>query len=162
MGSEVVGRLLLRVGDARREQAIGDGLRIHICEAVGVEVVDQRLLERLHELGERANLGLDGQSVVMRSRIARASSARRTERCFDVVMTSRWRSVNAPRQRCRHTSILVTSSGQARFRVSLSATASRWSGVSRLSHPRTFNVGRSVRVPSRFLLEFDVAQSPAT
>ncbi len=61
VGGEVVGRLLVRVGDARREQAVGDGLRVHVGEAVGVEVVDQRLLERLHELGERAVVGLDGE-----------------------------------------------------------------------------------------------------
>ena len=61
VGGEVVGRLLVRVGDARREQAVGDGLRVHVGEAVGVEVVDQRLLERLHQLGERARLGLDGE-----------------------------------------------------------------------------------------------------
>ena len=42
VGGEVVGRLLVRVGDARREQAVGDGLRVHVGEAVGVEVVDQR------------------------------------------------------------------------------------------------------------------------
>ena len=50
VGGEVVGRLPVRVGDARREQAVGDGLRVHVGEAVGVEVVDQRRLERLHEL----------------------------------------------------------------------------------------------------------------
>src|SRR3989304_3264345 len=53
VGGEVVGRLLGRVGDARREQAVSDGLRVHVGEAVGVEVVDQRLLERLHQPGER-------------------------------------------------------------------------------------------------------------
>src|SRR5439155_123352 len=52
VGGEVVGRLLVRVGDARREQAVGDGLGIHVGEAVGVEVVDQCFLERLHELGQ--------------------------------------------------------------------------------------------------------------
>jgi hypothetical protein len=41
-GGEVVGRLPCAVGDARREQAVGDGLRVHVGEAVGVEVVDQR------------------------------------------------------------------------------------------------------------------------
>ena len=39
--------------DAGREQPVGDGLRVHVGEAVSVEVVDQRLLERLHELRER-------------------------------------------------------------------------------------------------------------
>ena len=61
VSSEVIRRPPLRVRDARREQAVGDGLRVHVGEAVGVEVVDQRLLERLHELGERAGLGLDGE-----------------------------------------------------------------------------------------------------
>ena len=39
---------------------LGDGLRLHVGEAVGVEVVDQRRLERIHRLGERPLLGLDG------------------------------------------------------------------------------------------------------
>jgi hypothetical protein len=61
VGGDIVDRLLVRVGDARREQAVGNGLRVHVGEAVGVEVVDERLLERLHQLGERALVGLDGE-----------------------------------------------------------------------------------------------------
>ena len=48
VGSEVVSRLLVRVSDTRREQAVGDGLRVHVGEPVGVEVVNQRRLECLH------------------------------------------------------------------------------------------------------------------
>ena len=50
----------------------------------------------------------------MRSRMARASSARRIESSFEVVMTSRWRSVKAARQRSRQASTSLSSSGQAR------------------------------------------------
>jgi len=59
MGCEIVGRLLVRIGDARREQAVGDGLRIHVREAVGIEVMHQRRLECLHEAGEQAFISLD-------------------------------------------------------------------------------------------------------
>ena len=82
-------------------------------------------------------------AVRMRSRIARASSAKRSESCFEVVMTSRWRSLKAARQRSRQASGSSSSSGQVRWSVSSWATASRWSGVSRLSHPSTLRVGRS-------------------
>ncbi len=50
----------------------------------------------------------------MRSRMARASSARRIDSSFEVVMTSRWRSVKAARQRSRQASTSASSSGQAR------------------------------------------------
>ena len=56
--SAVVG---LGVGHASREQAVGDGLGVHIGEAAGVEVVDQRLAERLHQAGDRPVLRLDGE-----------------------------------------------------------------------------------------------------
>ena len=68
-------------------------------------------------------------AVRMRSRMARASSAKRSESCFEVLMTSRWRSVKAARQRSRQASGSPSSSGQARCVVSSRATASRWSGV---------------------------------
>ena len=61
VGGEVVGRAPRGVGDAGREQAVGDGLGVHVGEAGLVQVVDERGLERLHELGERAGLGLDGE-----------------------------------------------------------------------------------------------------
>ena len=61
MGGEVVGRAPRGVGNAGREQAVGDGLGVHVGEAGLVQVVDERGLERLHELGELAGLGLDGE-----------------------------------------------------------------------------------------------------
>ena len=61
MRGEIVSCLLVWVGDARREQAIGDGLRVHVGEAVGVQVVDECRLERLHESGQRPLVGLDGE-----------------------------------------------------------------------------------------------------
>ena len=61
MGGEVVGGAPRGIGDAGREQAVGDGLGVHVGEAALVEVVDERGLERLHELGEPAGLGLDGE-----------------------------------------------------------------------------------------------------
>ena len=64
MASEVVGRLLRRIGDARREQPVGDGLRVHVGEAACVEIMDQSLLERLHELGQRTLLGLDDECCI--------------------------------------------------------------------------------------------------
>ena len=59
--AKVVGRAPRGVGDAGREQAVGDGLGVHVGEAGLVQVVDECGLERLHELGERAGLGLDGE-----------------------------------------------------------------------------------------------------
>ena len=61
MGGEVVGGAPRGIGDAGREQAVGDGLGVHVGEAGLVQVVDERGLERLHELGEWPGLGLDGQ-----------------------------------------------------------------------------------------------------
>ena len=61
MGGEVVGRAPSGVGDAGREQAVGDGLGVHVGKAGLVQVVEERGLERLHELGKRAGLGLDGE-----------------------------------------------------------------------------------------------------
>ena len=60
VGGEVVGGAPRGVGDAGREQAVGDGLSVHVGEAGLVQVVDERGPERLHELGERPGLGLDG------------------------------------------------------------------------------------------------------
>ena len=58
---EAVGGVGLGVGHARREKAVGDGLGIHIREAAGVEIVDQRPLEGLHQLCDGAVFGLDGK-----------------------------------------------------------------------------------------------------
>ena len=55
---EAVGRLAVRVGDAHRQQAVSDGLRVHVGKAVHVQVVQERGLECLHELGERSGLRL--------------------------------------------------------------------------------------------------------
>ena len=64
-------------------------------------------------------------AVRMRSRMARASSARRSESCFEVVITSRWRSLKAARQRSRQASGSRSSSGHVRWSVSSRATASK-------------------------------------
>ena len=61
VGGEIVGGAPRGVGDAGREQAVGDGLRVHVGEAGLVQVVDERGLERLHELVEPPGLGLDGE-----------------------------------------------------------------------------------------------------
>ncbi len=61
VAGEVVGRPLVRVSDARREKTVCDGLRVHVGEAVNVEVVDECLLKRLHQFCERAAFGLDGE-----------------------------------------------------------------------------------------------------
>ena len=61
-------------------------------------------------------------AVLIRSRIARASSARRSESCFEVVMTSRWRSLKAALQWSRQASRSSSSSGQVRWSVSSRAT----------------------------------------
>ena len=45
--------------DARGKQPVGDGLRVHVGEVVFVEVVDQRLLEGLHQLAELAFFRFD-------------------------------------------------------------------------------------------------------
>ena len=77
------------------------------------------VLERLHELGEPARPRSRSTAAVrMRSRMARASSARRSESCFEVVMTSRWRSLKAARQCSRQASGSPSSSGQVRWSVS--------------------------------------------
>ena len=60
VGGEVVGRAASGVGDAGGEQPVRNGLGIHVGEASLVQIVDERGLERLHELRERAGLGLDG------------------------------------------------------------------------------------------------------
>ena len=148
---EVVGRLLVRVGDARREQAVGDGLRVHVGEAVGVEVVDQRLLERLHELRERAALGLDG------------------ERGLDAVADGAGQLGQADRELLRGGDDLAVAQGEGgapalapglgvgvvvwpgEMLGQFPATASRCSAVSRLSQPSTLSVGRSC--PSAALRE---------
>ena len=82
-------------------------------------------------------------AALMRSWIARASLARWTERSREVVTTSRWRSVKAPRQLLRQASASASSVGQVRCVVSSWATASRCNAVSRSSHPRTLRVGKS-------------------
>ena len=61
VSGEVVGGAPPGVGDARGEQAVGDGLGVHVGEAGLVQVVDKRGPERLHEFGERPRLGLNGQ-----------------------------------------------------------------------------------------------------
>ena len=61
VGGEVVGRAPRRVGDACGQQPVCDGLGVHIGETGLVQVVHQRGLECLHELRERAGLGLDGK-----------------------------------------------------------------------------------------------------
>ena len=53
------------------------------------------------------------RTVLIRSRMTRASSASRTASAFEVVMTSRWRSVKAERQLSRQASTSLSSSGQA-------------------------------------------------
>ena len=59
---EAVGRLAVRVGDARREQAVRNGLGVHVRESVRVQVVQKRGLECLHESGKRAGRRLDLQN----------------------------------------------------------------------------------------------------
>jgi hypothetical protein len=61
VGREVVGGPAPRVRDAGRQQPVGDGLRIHVGKAVCIKVADEHRLERLHELGQRAALALDGE-----------------------------------------------------------------------------------------------------
>ena len=58
---EIVDRLLVRVGDARGEQAVGDRLGIHICKGVSIQVMHERFLECLHELSDTPVLGFDGE-----------------------------------------------------------------------------------------------------
>ena len=50
-----------RVGSVIRagKQAVGDGLGIHVGEALLVQIVDKRATKRLHERRERAGLVLD-------------------------------------------------------------------------------------------------------
>lgn len=61
MRGEVVRSFLLRIFDARREQSVGDGLSVHVCKAICVKIVDQRLLKGFHQHGERTGVDLDGQ-----------------------------------------------------------------------------------------------------
>ena len=55
------------------------------------------------------------RAVRMRLRIARANSAKRSESSFEVVMTSRWRSLKAARQRSRQASSSPSSSGPGKM-----------------------------------------------
>ncbi len=67
---EMVRRVRFRIGDPRRKQAVGNRLCVHVGEAIAVEIVDQGLLERLHELGERAPLPNRRQNTT-RSKVMR-------------------------------------------------------------------------------------------
>ena len=98
----------------------------------------------------------------MRSRMSRASSARRIESSFEVVMTSPVAQGEGgapalratPRRRCRRPARRGCS-------VSSSATSSRCRAVSRLSQPRTLRVGRSCRpAPRGEVGEADLALVP--
>ena len=61
VAGEVVRRLAPRIGYTGREQAVGDGLGVHVGEVVGAQVVQQCLPERLHQLGDRPSCRLDGE-----------------------------------------------------------------------------------------------------
>lgn len=49
-GREMIGGIGLRIRNPGGEQSVRDGLRVHVREAAWVEVMHQRLLERLHKL----------------------------------------------------------------------------------------------------------------
>ncbi len=59
---QVVGCIGLRVGDPSRKQAVRNRLGVHVSEAIGIEIVDQGILECLHEPCQRATLRLDPES----------------------------------------------------------------------------------------------------
>ena len=61
VGGEVVGGAPGGVCDPGREQAVGDGLGIHVGETGLIQVMDERSLECLHELGEGPGFALDVQ-----------------------------------------------------------------------------------------------------
>ena len=63
VGGEVVGGAARGVCDTSREQPVCDGLGVHVGEAGPVQILNESGLERLHELGERAGLGLDGEGA---------------------------------------------------------------------------------------------------
>ena len=50
-----------RIGDTSGEQAVGDGLSVHVGEVVSAQVVQQRLPERLHQPGDLPARRLDGE-----------------------------------------------------------------------------------------------------
>ena len=66
-GMHVAGKVVRRrapgIGYAGREQAVGNGLGVHVGEVVGAQIVQQRLPERLHQPGDRPARRLDGEDV---------------------------------------------------------------------------------------------------
>ena len=58
---EIAGGCASRIGYARREQAVGDGLGVHVGEVINAQIVQQRLPKRLHQLGDRPARRLDGE-----------------------------------------------------------------------------------------------------
>ena len=61
VGSEVIGRAPSGVCDPGREQAVRDGLGIHVSETGLIQVMHERSLKCLHELGKRPGFALDVQ-----------------------------------------------------------------------------------------------------
>ena len=59
LGRKGIGGIGPEVCDASREQAVGDGLGIHVGKAIDVEVVDQCFLEGLHQLRDSPLVSLD-------------------------------------------------------------------------------------------------------
>ena len=58
---QIVGGRTLRIGYTSGEQAVGDGLGVHVGEAISAQIVQQRLSECLHQLGDRPARRLDGE-----------------------------------------------------------------------------------------------------
>ena len=58
---EIAGGCAAGIGYARREQAVGDGLGIHVGEVINAQIVQQSFPKCLHQLGDRPARRLDGE-----------------------------------------------------------------------------------------------------
>ena len=91
MAREVIRCLLLGVGNAGRQQSVRDRLGIHVGEAVGIQVVDERFLKGRHQRRQRPALGLDSErglgSVTDAPRECGQADGELLRRCNDLAVT---------------------------------------------------------------------------
>ena len=143
---QVVRCLPLRVRDAGREQPVGDRLGVHVGEPVGVEVVDERLPERLHQLASPGRPRSRSSSTrLIRSRMRAGQLGEplgELLRGRDDLAVAQLEGRAPPLAPCLVVALVLGAATRG-CSTSCSAAWSRCSGVSRSSQASTLSVGRS-------------------